>query len=158
MCFFKNFFSIEEKSNLFLLQKKIKQKIPQNNVFWSLINFFLHPNISYDVKTRASLKYFDNRKLILYASNLIYCVVTARLVGKTNSIHRKLAEKIIFINQNENYKTKNTRYILNAKSVLTLPEANLTKSRTIFLSFAGEILGLTWICPLLISLLCLPFR
>lgn len=120
--------------------------------------FFLHPNISYDVKTRASLKYFDNRKLILYASNLIYCVVTARLVGKTNSIHRKLAEKIIFINQNENYKTKNTRYILNAKSLLTLPEANLAKSRTIFLSFAGEILGLTYICPLLISLLCLPFR
>lgn len=67
MCFFKNFFSIEEKSNLFLLQKKIKQKIPQNNVFWSLINFFLHPNISYDVKTTASLKYFDNRKLIRYA-------------------------------------------------------------------------------------------
>lgn len=96
--------------------------------------------------------------MILYASNLIYCVVTARLVGKTNSIHRKLAEKIIFINQNENYKTKNTRYILDAKSLLTLPEANLTKSRTIFLSFAGEILGLTWICPLLISLLCLPFR
>lgn len=55
-------------------------------------------------------------------------------------------------------KQKNTRCILDAKSLLTLPEANLTKSRTIFLSFAGEILGLTYICPLLISLLCLPFR
>lgn len=100
-------FSLQKKSpTCFCCKKKLKQKIPQNNVFWSLINFFLHPNISYDVKTRASLKYFDNRKLILYASNLIYCVVTARLVGKTNSIHRKLAEKIIFINQNENYKTK----------------------------------------------------
>lgn len=145
---------------MFLLQKKKQTKNSTEQRVLVFDQFFLHPNISSDVKTRTSLKYFDNRKLILYASNLIYCVVTARLVGKTNSIHRKLAEKIICINQNENYKTKNTRYtcILDAKSLLTLPEANLTKSRTIFFSFAGEIPGLTCICPLLISLLCLPFR